>query len=287
MVDGQIVTEEILRTRSEEAYKKDPMTSVILAADQEARHGSVVKVIGIFKGAGLSNFAIQVEKRRILHHEPIRFLRSTFAATDLTPDPWTCSDTVSYRTLCFSSDAYNDGTNSDKNDRTEAPVAAKEPPQAVRLSDVRPLPKPVNAPVPVFGLSNRTLQDTSGTSTVEIKAGNTIAKEFDNLKATNDDALPIPTDEFLVTQMPRIKKEVRAPYPDAARNARVEGPIVLDLLINADGMVVDVKLISGLGYGLDEAAINAIKLFEFEPARVQNQKVAVKIRYTYRFELRS
>lgn len=62
MVDGQIVTEEILRTRSEEAYKKDPMTSVILAADQEARHGSVVKVIGIFKGAGLSNFAIQVEK---------------------------------------------------------------------------------------------------------------------------------------------------------------------------------------------------------------------------------
>ncbi|MDZ4081289.1 MAG: energy transducer TonB, partial [Bdellovibrionales bacterium] len=112
-------------------------------------------------------------------------------------------------------------------------------------------------------------------------------KEFDNLKATNDDALPIPTDEFLVTQMPRIKKEVRAPYPDAARNARVEGPIVLDLLINADGMVVDVKLISGLGYGLDEAAINAIKLFEFEPARVQNQKVAVKIRYTYRFELRS
>lgn len=63
MVDGQIVTEEVLRARSQEAYKKDPMTSVILAADQDARHGSVVNVIGIFKGAGLSNFALQVEKQ--------------------------------------------------------------------------------------------------------------------------------------------------------------------------------------------------------------------------------
>ena len=81
--------------------------------------------------------------------------------------------------------------------------------------------------------------------------------------------------------------EIRAQYPEAARNARIEGPIVLDLLINAEGAVVDVKVVSGLGYGLDEAAVNAIKLFEFEPARVQDQKVAVKIRYTYRFELRS
>ncbi|MBN8541525.1 MAG: energy transducer TonB [Deltaproteobacteria bacterium] len=168
---------------------------------------------------------------------------------------------------------------------TNPPPAANEPPKAVRLNDSRPLPKPINAPVPVFGLSNQTLKDSS--STVEIKAGNTIAKEIDNLKALNDDALPIPTDEFLVTQMPRIKKEIRAQYPEAARNARIEGPIVLDLLINAEGAVVDVKVVSGLGYGLDEAAVNAIKLFEFEPARVQDQKVAVKIRYTYRFELRS
>jgi len=170
---------------------------------------------------------------------------------------------------------------------TDAPIAVKEPPKAVRLSDSQPAPVPKDAPVPVFGLSNKTLQDTSGASTVEIKAGNTIAKEIDNLKAENDDALPIPTDEFLVTQMPRIKKEIRAQYPEVARNARIEGPIVLDLLISADGVVVDVKVISGLGYGLDEAAVNAIKLFEFEPAKVQDQKVAVKIRYTYRFELRS
>lgn len=170
---------------------------------------------------------------------------------------------------------------------TEAPIAVNEPPKAVRLSDSQPAPLPKNAPVPVFGLSNKTLLDTSGASTVEIKAGNTIAKEIDNLKAENDDALPIPTDEFLVTQMPRIKKEIRAQYPEVARNARIEGPIVLDLLISADGVVVDVKVVSGLGYGLDEAAVNAIKLFEFEPAKVQDQKVAVKIRYTYRFELRS
>ncbi len=169
----------------------------------------------------------------------------------------------------------------------ETAVSVVEPPKAVQLQKLAPITRPSNVPVPVFGLSKNTLQDTTGTSKVEIKAGNTIAKEIDNLKASNDEAMPIPTDEFLVTQMPRIKKEIRAQYPEAARNAKVEGPVVLDILINANGVVVDVKVISGLGYGLDEAATNAIKLFEFEPAQVQGQKVAVKIRYTYRFELRS
>jgi biopolymer transport protein ExbD len=62
LLAGQLVTEAILRQRALEAQSKDPLTSVILAADREARHGDVTNVIGIVKGAGLSNFAIQVEK---------------------------------------------------------------------------------------------------------------------------------------------------------------------------------------------------------------------------------
>jgi biopolymer transport protein ExbD len=63
LLGGELVTEEILRNRAREAQSKDPLTSVILAADRDARHGDVTNVISIVKGAGLSNFAIQVEKK--------------------------------------------------------------------------------------------------------------------------------------------------------------------------------------------------------------------------------
>ncbi len=167
----------------------------------------------------------------------------------------------------------------------DEPKLETEVPKSVRLTETKPPVVLKKAPPPVFGLSRDTLQDQGGS--VKIKAGNTIAKEVDTIKADNDDALPVPTDEYLVSSMPRLLKEIRAAYPEAARKAKIEGPVVMDVLIDASGNVVDVRLIQGLGYGLDEAATDAMKQFKFEPARVQDQKVAVKIRYTYRFELRS
>jgi protein TonB len=85
--------------------------------------------------------------------------------------------------------------------------------------------------------------------------------------------------------MPKLKSEVRIPYPEEAKKASVEGPVVMDLLIDADGKVRKVDLIKGPGYGLNEAAVAALKGFEFIPARMSDHSVAVKIRYTYRFIL--
>ncbi|CAN5722906.1 hypothetical protein BH10BDE1_BH10BDE1_35750 [soil metagenome] len=147
-------------------------------------------------------------------------------------------------------------------------------------------PKVVEPTKPVFGLSKDTLLDTSGASGVEVKAGNTIAKEPDNIAGSDFDSLPIPMDEFLVTSMPKLRKEVRAAYPEEARLKRIEGPVILDILIDVNGRVVDVKLVSGLGYGLDESAEIAMKQFEFAPALIEDRKVPVRVRYTYRFELR-
>ena len=168
------------------------------------------------------------------------------------------------------------------------PETQPKPPQAVQLKRPDPLQqKPVEPPAkPVFGLTRDTLRDDSGASNVQIKKGNTIAKEVDQIQTDNDRSLPVPTDEYLVTSMPRLKKEVRAEYPPTARKERIEGPVVMDVLIDQSGKVVKVDVVSGLGFGLDEAAVQAMLQFEFEPARVQNEKVSVRIRYTYRFELR-
>ena len=53
---------------------------------------------------------------------------------------------------------------------------------------------------------------------------------------------------------------------EAARAAGIEGKVRVQLTVDETGRVVDVKLLQGLGYGLDEAALSAAKRAEFEPA---------------------
>lgn len=53
---------------------------------------------------------------------------------------------------------------------------------------------------------------------------------------------------------------------EAARAAGVEGKVRVQLTVDETGHVVDVKLLQGLGYGLDEAALTAARRAEFEPA---------------------
>jgi protein TonB len=55
-------------------------------------------------------------------------------------------------------------------------------------------------------------------------------------------------------------------YTDRAREASVEGKVRVELTVDETGRVVSVRLISGLGYGLDEAAMQAAQSATFEPA---------------------
>ena len=153
-------------------------------------------------------------------------------------------------------------------------------------SQVKPQ-KPVNE---VFGLSRKALTG-SADGAVEVKAGNTILKENDNKVLSKDDPdsvpadIPVPTEEYLVSEMPKVLSEFRAPYPKEAKENNIEGAVVLDLIIDQNGKVRWAKLVSGPGYGLNEVALDSIYKFKFKPARIDTQSVAVKIRYAIRFVL--
>jgi protein TonB len=137
----------------------------------------------------------------------------------------------------------------------------------------------------VFGVSRKALTDDQAGEA--IKQGNTVAKAPDNekLKPSDVDSLPIPADEYLVTAMPSVLSEVRIPYPPEAKAKGIEGTVLLDLLIDAGGLVRQVTVISGPGFGLNEAAAEALRRFKFKPALVGDKPVAVKVRYPYRFVL--
>jgi protein TonB len=177
--------------------------------------------------------------------------------------------------------------------KTDVEVVVIENPRlAPRPLELAP-PKPVIKEKPqavahkVFGISAKALTDNQAEQGPAIKAGNTVATtpDHETLKPGDAEQLPIPTDEYLVTSMPSISQEIRIPYPPEAKQKGIEGPVVVDLLIDESGHVRQASLVSGPGSGLDEAALSAMQKFTFHPARVADKAVAVKIRYTYRFVL--
>jgi protein TonB len=146
-----------------------------------------------------------------------------------------------------------------------------------------PPTKPVEA---VYGLNRNSLTSDSEVST-SVKVGNTIAKSIDDKKLKDDDpdSLPIPSAEYLVTSMPVVLNEVRPDYPKLARDKGIEGKVVMDILIDQNGVVREAVIVSDPGNGMGEAALRAIKKFKFRPALIDKKKVAVKIKYAINFVL--
>ncbi|HEX4336434.1 MAG TPA: TonB family protein [Polyangiaceae bacterium] len=78
---------------------------------------------------------------------------------------------------------------------------------------------------------------------------------------------------------------VRPSYTESARHARVQGRVKIELFVNERGEVTSVKLLDGLGYGLDEAALDAARRLRFSPATLCNKTVAAPFVIAMRFAL--
>jgi TonB family protein len=74
-------------------------------------------------------------------------------------------------------------------------------------------------------------------------------------------------------------------YTEAARNNRVEGTVLLRLLVGLDGDVKQVRVLSGLPDGLNEQAIEAARLTKFKPATKDGKPVPYWISLQLEFRL--
>ncbi|MBM3591017.1 MAG: energy transducer TonB [Alphaproteobacteria bacterium] len=83
----------------------------------------------------------------------------------------------------------------------------------------------------------------------------------------------------------KVLQKIRPKYTREAIEDEIEGKVILMVSIDENGIVADVKLIKGLGYGLDELAIEAVKLWRFHPATLDGKKVADQTRITMDFFL--
>ena len=85
---------------------------------------------------------------------------------------------------------------------------------------------------------------------------------------------------------PSILREVRPDYTDEGRRRAIEGDVVLEIIVRADGGVGTVKLLQGLGAGLDQRAIDAVRQWRFSPAKRYGVPVDVMVEVAMEFKLR-
>jgi TonB family protein len=76
---------------------------------------------------------------------------------------------------------------------------------------------------------------------------------------------------------------VEPDYPDAARKARLEGFVVLDIVVGRDGSVVGMRPVSGPDV-LAQSAMDALRWWKFQPYRVNGKPVVVKTTVAVEFK---
>lgn len=85
---------------------------------------------------------------------------------------------------------------------------------------------------------------------------------------------------------PAIVREVKPDYTEDARRRGIEGDVVLEIVVRRDGTVGPITLLQGLGAGLDQRAIDAVRQWRFSPALRQGTPVDVMVEVAVEFSLR-
>ena len=165
---------------------------------------------------------------------------------------------------------------------TPPPEPVPPPPNEEPAPEPEPEPTPVEEVIPVFGVTMESLAPTGSGGGVNVRVGNTLMKEPEKEFTPPEEVKKYKTvKSYEVEKPPTKKRDCRTSYPDEARELGIEGKVILSLEILATGKVGRVKVIRGLGSGLDQAAVNAMKKCSFEPATMGGQPVTTTIRFTY------
>jgi TonB family protein len=93
-------------------------------------------------------------------------------------------------------------------------------------------------------------------------------------RVNKDDTLP-----------PRATYTPEPEFSEAARQAKFQGTVVVQIVVDKTGNVTRIRLERALGYGLDERAMESVKTWRFEPATRNGQPVAVEMNIEVSFNL--
>jgi protein TonB len=91
---------------------------------------------------------------------------------------------------------------------------------------------------------------------------------------------------YAFDEPPKLIKLVEPRYPELAQRAELEGVVMLQILVDEKGNVIDTRVLQGVGGGLDEAAQEAAMQCKFTPAKQRDVPVRVWVAFPVTFVLR-
>jgi protein TonB len=164
------------------------------------------------------------------------------------------------------------------------PLTDKPPPPKVEIATpVAPPTVGVAVPVP----------DAEAPPEQTIASQEEIAQSMPGSSTSGDDIVVAPPSEEELPQfgqyvytdeLPELITKVPVIYPDIAREAGVEGKVLVQALVGKDGRVKDTKVVSGAPM-LKDAAESAVKQYVFKPALANNKPVACWVAIPISFSL--
>jgi TonB family protein len=167
------------------------------------------------------------------------------------------------------------------------PLSNDEAPPQVRVAAAVAAPAAA-VPVPV--------PDEQAPPEQTIKSQEEIAAATPSMSQTSDEGKQIvvapPTDEDLpkfdeyvyVEELPEAITKVTPVYPDLAREASVDGTVMVQALVGKDGRVKDTRVVKSIPM-LDTSAQAAVRQWVFKPALSNNKPVAVWVVVPVKFTL--
>lgn len=87
------------------------------------------------------------------------------------------------------------------------------------------------------------------------------------------------------TKAPSIEEKQEPAYTEAARIAKRQGAVSLTIQIDTEGKPRNITLLRSLGFGLDEAAYDAVRQWRFRPASRDGEPVPVEAKIEVNFRL--
>lgn len=176
----------------------------------------------------------------------------------------------------------------------ESKIIIQTPQQLINLQDIqqtrqenRP-PPPPKPPIPIEAPSEDVLQDITMESTELNPNANVAPPPPPPIEEKN--ANEEPQYFVAVEQMPEPIGGIAAIqnkiiYPEIAKRAGVEGKVYVKAFVDEKGNVTKVEIQKGLGAGLDEAAMKAVKETKFKPGKQRGKPVKVQVSIPIVFKL--
>lgn len=166
-------------------------------------------------------------------------------------------------------------------------TGANPPPQPAITTPTTPPAIGVPVPVP----EQEATTTTTATQTelaMTMTSSTSTGTGRDSVVIVNPENVIIPRyNEFVAYDTPPAPLETPKPeYPSMARQAGYSGRVVVQMLLNLDGSVMQVRVAKSSGHAiLDEAAVEGCKKFKFTPAKQRDRPVRVWVSMPIDFKL--